>query len=205
LLPGVVAGKARKQARWEPIEESEGNTDSARLLCYGDAAELGRVHALNVHFSEPYIAMRLLPAFNTRTAVFVVGVYFLAGVLLMLTIPDPISTRFVVPGLALAIVWVYPRLFPEYYRVSPGRIEVLNFPLFGSRGRIVKSADLTQARVVCRYDQRRLHIAAEDDAGKTMTIDLWALSAPHEFAEAVFRSCLCTRQVSRLPQDELLG
>lgn len=204
LATRLVIRRFRNQAGWQPIEGPEGNAGSARLVCHGDAIELERICALNGYMSEPYIAMRELPILNVRTVTVGAGAC-VGGVLLTATVGVPGGSHFVVPALVVAALWAYTKWCPAYYRVSPGRIEVLKFPAFGSRGRVAEFVDLTRARVICRYDQRRLDIAAQGDKAKTTTIDLWALSAPHEFAEAVFRGCLCTTQAPRLPQDELLG
>ena len=184
LMTRLMVRKSRKHARWDPIQQLDGKAESARLVCHGDAIELQRLCNLNEHMSEPYIAMRELPIINAQRVTVGAGAW-VGGVVLGASVGAP--GHFMTPALVVAVLWAYTKLCPLYYRASTGRIEVLKFPAFRSRGCVAACIDLTRARVICRYDQRGLSVTEQNDKGRTIAIGLWALSALHEFAEAVFR------------------
>ena len=111
--------------------------------------------------------------------------------------------------LAVCVLWSFMwglvRLRRTYFRVYPGRFEVLRASFWGHGVRLVESFDLRQLRIVCRYDKRELVIApigAEEETG--FRVDLSPLSAPHAFVQTVFAAAV-SPDVSVAPPSESLA
>lgn len=199
------------------LEELHNHSVDARLVCYGEPVELQRIVGLSTEAFEPVIVpYHTVSRSRIEWAMIVLG-------LLGLVLSD-LCLRFGHVGSALVsfgIVMVFAAVFHvslSFYRVAPGKLEVLSASALTGAIKLSGSIELTQARVVCRFDKRTLEILADsghgdrDDATGTVPagcdsiqIDLKTVLRPHVFCEAVFRAAASEASAPQLPESEFIG
>jgi hypothetical protein len=104
------------------------------------------------------------------------------------------------------LLWGLARTRRTYFRVVPGRLDVLTTRFLRASMTCARSLALADALIVCRYDKMKLTIAsAGGENGKPYKVDLRRLAAPHAFAKSVFQAALSPRPAPALPGDALLG
>ena len=101
----------------------------------------------------------------------------------------------------LTKLWCY--IFPTYYRVVPGRLDVLKGSPFARTPWLHDRYDLRVARVIARFDQNTLYLYSPGQ--RSLEISLGTISEPEEFVKTVFQAAVCTHTAPPLPDDALLG
>ncbi len=177
-----------------------------RRACYGNPDELEAIAQTPHEPFEPVIVQvstyDCLPGWFFVPAILAVGVgtYFLPGVGGNVVAAAAIALAVHVLGrLAGQIAW------PTYYRVVPGRLEVLRYSPFRRVPALSRTLLLRDARIVCDLGQRYLTVLDHADAPQGLHFDLWRVPDPLAFAQAVFRGATVAADAPALPEDELLG
>jgi len=122
---------------------------------------------------------------------------------------------------SFGIIMVFALLFHvslSFYRVAPGKLEVLSASVLTGALKSCGAIELIQARVICRFDKRTLEVFADERHGDcddaigaerteraSMKIDLSTLLQPHVFCEAVFRAATSEACAPQLPDNEFIG
>ena len=97
------------------------------------------------------------------------------------------------------------RLRPTYYRVVPGRIDVLRFGLLRRQPLQVEHIDLRNAaQIVIEFDHAKIRIS-EGIASNERVLKLNDAAEPHRLAEAVVQAAISTYPAAPLPDDDLTG
>lgn len=203
------------------------STDSARdaqLVVVGDRAEIQAVVAAEGHWPQPLILQespRVLSASLRRPSEWVKIAIALGATFIASTYLTVESTVFVIIFLATKCCadWAHTRYRPTYLRIAPGWLERVRFDSWRKTGYVMAFVTLSEARIVCRFDERRLYLfpgwCHNDDVGSdperqasdtmNVCIDLRELDEPHALVQAVFHAARSAKSAPRLPLDALVG
>jgi hypothetical protein len=108
-------------------------------------------------------------------------------------------------------------LSATYLRIGPGWLERVRFTVLKEKASVELFLPLSGARLVCRFDERKLHVfpnkrescTIHDSFGMPsvgeICIDLREISKPHAFVHAVFRAGMSSEMAPRLPRNALTG
>lgn len=101
------------------------------------------------------------------------------------------------------IMWLTSRWSSEYYRIWPGRMELLRFgPWMSNRqDAVVRAWDLRQSTVVSIG--LMLYLASPTERSDVDMINVLNLSEPREFVHAVVRAAISSHETRSLPNDRL--
>lgn len=105
-------------------------------------------------------------------------------------------TAFAVGGIVTTCIW------PTYFRLVPGRIDVLRYNTLGRNVMEVVKHDLRTSAVLVDLNQRCVFLAKD---GITTEIGFGAVRDPYEFAHAVLLAAVSTHTPAPLPDDALIG
>ncbi|MBN1510993.1 MAG: hypothetical protein JXB13_03185 [Phycisphaerae bacterium] len=179
---------------------------SLRRACYGNPDELETIAQTPREPFEPVVVQvstyDCLPGWLFVPAILAVGIgtYFLPGIGGSVVTAAAIALAVHVLGrLAGQIAW------PTYYRVVPGRLEVLRYSPFRRAPVLSRTLLLRDAMIVCDLRQRYLMVLDHVDAPQGLHFNLWRVPDPLAFAQAVFRGATVAADAPALPEDELLG
>jgi hypothetical protein len=98
----------------------------------------------------------------------------------------------------LVVAW----LWPTYFRVMPGRLEVMRFSTLAGRPISFERFDLRQASVL--VDLRR-SVVFVDEGDRRGEYAIALMRGRTRFAHALFWAAMNTHQPPDLPEDKLLG
>ena len=179
-----------------------------RLKAVGEEKELRPLAELPDVPFEPMIAQDILLGSRGGPAILFLG-YGLFHVLnppLKRSFTNPWATTglcvaFICVMYAMLRLWFY--IFPTYYRVVPGRLDVLKGSPFARTPWLHDRYDLRVARVIARFDQNTLYVYSPGQ--RSLEISLGTISEPEEFVKTVFQAAVCTHTAPPLPDDALLG
>lgn len=116
--------------------------------------------------------------------------------------PMPISLDFQVGLLAAFMPSVV--LWPTYFRVVPGRLDVLKYSMLGSGKPEVQKVDLRQGRLSVEAATGRLRI--DLPSGERLYTQFHGSSSNKiEFAKAIAEAAISPHPTPPLPDDELVG
>lgn len=205
----------------DPSPPQRDSTDSvrhARLACYGDPVELKSLEDLQDNIIEPV----LVPFWTVKrqrmqwavTIVAICGLVWSTGYWRL----GYFSTAMIVVSVS-ALVVLLCRLTSRFYRVVPGRIEILARHWLDSKVTLLETVSLRNSAVTCRFDKRMVEIGNSlenarvsanepvdtEPSASHRTLDLHGLAAPHAFVEALFRAAVSSYDAPELPRDQLVG
>jgi len=193
--------------------------EKPRLLCRGEPEELR--HACDLrdvpfepvivqysswtdtigHYWKVVLPVFLLVTFGPLLVLLLMGVSFgnivsTCNVWLML-----------VTSLATVIVaWLIKWLYPTYYRVVPGRLDIVRYKWWADRARSIERFDLREARKIeVNYANQNVVIEAAPSEPDCPVIYLSHIRERHRLAEAILMAAISTSPAPPLPDDELLG
>lgn len=97
------------------------------------------------------------------------------------------------------------RLRPTYYRVVPGRLDILRYSALRAKVVFEQQIDLSLAWILVDFfnGPPRLTISHRD--GGAIEIQLRDVQKPHQFAETVVWAAISTADSPQLPEGELIG
>ncbi len=177
---------------------------TGRLICFGDCRELEPLRDIKDESFEP-VAFRVsrVPVSVATCSIVVVGSLVLAYTMWVY----PLSRVGVMSAVVLACSWVVAvrLLLVDCWRISPGRLDVYRTRILQSKRTPVASVDLSSARIICRFDEGEVRIAAgtplEDaDANqegknptKNLTLALGDVDRPHDCVRWLFKGAISTQ------------
>lgn len=108
--------------------------------------------------------------------------------------------------LAPLIAWQFAAsvMRPTYYRLIPGRLDVLHGARLRSAVAVADSIELRRAEVRVNCYAVDEFITIRTDSGKTMRLPKTVARDPAGLAQAVVRAALCTAETPPTPTDRLL-
>ncbi len=190
----------RTSLRGVPLS-SDRELRDARLIARGNRVVLSALAELTHEAFEPVIIEVHSSKVRTWT------LFPVAFVLVFVTsmfIPWKTSMA---GGLAfptvVLIYWLIGRCRPTYYRISPGRMDIMVGSFVGGRVRLPRRIDLRSASIVLLSKERCLLIRQPDEP--PVEIPYEQMSEPMPFVSSVFSGALCTSPAPPLPDDALLG
>jgi len=99
--------------------------------------------------------------------------------------------------------YLLQRFAPTYYRIVPGRLDVLRGAFLGPRLYVRRRFDLRLASVEVRFKDRCALLTVR--YSKPVTLILSSIDEPYRFVESLFRAAVCTHPAPPVPDDALLG
>jgi hypothetical protein len=208
VFVGVVAflicqSVVRRRCRRAVVGRLPEPFDGARLNAFGLPEELAPLAELRDTSFEPVIMERMMAEWS-MVRIVVLGCALAISLRLLLDL--------LTPGLAgpvgslsypigLLIVWLIQRLRPTYYRIVPGRMDIMRFSVLTNRATILDRWDLRNAHITVRFERQRVGLGMSE----TKHVRLFGLAEPHRFVAAVFQGAISTHEAPPLPDDALLG
>jgi hypothetical protein len=183
--------------------------ERARLRCVGLPQELAKWGELRDAPFEPLVftgwfTHRLPPFMRAMVAVLTVPAFIVAH--LMISGLTSLWTREeIVLKLWLALLsarGIVSWLWPTYFRVVPGRLDVMRFSNIRGRAVATRHFDLRKARIL--VDLRR-NVVFIDEDGDSEEFAIGLMPGRTRFAHALFWAALSTHEPPPLPENELLG
>lgn len=103
-------------------------------------------------------------------------------------------------------MWFVPTLvlWPTYYRVVPGRLDIMKFPMIGLRKPEVERVDLRQPRVSADARSGAIRLERADGARSYIQFQ-GTLASRMEFARSVAEAATSPHAAPPLPDHELVG
>ncbi len=177
---------------------SEDTPTKGRLICHGEPGELASLRRVP---SE----RRVLDVFYVlhRWSRRATKIWELIAIALFCVILHWFR-HWSLPVLCVAVLpmladWLRPR----YVRLVSGRMETLDYRLLGRNLRSKRTYFLDDAKITCRYDQRRAIVQTKTE---TVEVDLRRFSRPHAFVEALFCAAMAPRDAApELPTETFSG
>jgi len=203
LIGWMIAQMPKVAARQETALANVDRLERARLRCRGHVQDLGGLSDLDGMFFEPVTVPRLFPFTARGSSRWLVG-------LLLISAPAYGYYRvsmwafMLILGCVLLSPVVVQWLYPLYYRIVPGRLEVMSFAFARRRMRSLQTIPLGDAEITCMLDKYLLEIRPRDARSPAFAVDLFGLADPCEFVRAVFQGALCRTPGPSLPNDTLL-
>lgn len=105
--------------------------------------------------------------------------------------------------LLLTCSWLIARLRPTYYRIVPGRLDIMRGRAFGTGVEVISRMDLQQLRIELNPKEEAILFGPR--GGNIEKLSYRDVSEPMRFIEAVFKAAICTSPAPPLPDDALLG
>lgn len=213
LLASILAWSVvhvRRRRRIFDAASLDAPDESVRLCCVGSRAHLERHGPLADLAFEPAVFNSLFVQSSMRYQVVVfilllipayVGVhYFLAW---FMGRPQW-SWQFVLKiWLAIGVVlWFVGWMWPTYFRVVPGRLDVMRFSNLRGRPLTIRRYDLRRSRITVDLRRSILFIDAEDCR---VDLTFMLMRDRDRFGYYVLLGALSTHQPPPLPEDALLG
>ena len=93
-------------------------------------------------------------------------------------------------------------MWPTYFRVVPGRIDIMRYSFLSDRPVGVTKTPLRDARIIYDHSNKMLHLHTDGEWK-----DYWIMLVPRrrQFIRALFLAAASTHQPPPLPDDALLG
>lgn len=211
----AVGGVAYEKFRQTQCKPSVGlkKTDlkparlGSRLIAFGNLYNLSHLTEISNQPFEPIIIERHMVVSSMW---WVFGTGMLAGVMLNMFViwfGGPLSgTPGLLAGLGFGVAsvlfWIPARLKPLYYRIVPGRLDIMQFSLLQKRALLIRRIDLTMARIRVEFAKQTIEIQSPRDG--RLRLRLFNVSEPLEFVRGLFQGALCTHPAPPLSDDQLL-
>lgn len=204
-ISGVIVLGIISRVRNRALQPREAST---RLRCYGDYRDWPIVESISNEFFEPLIVHTTsafrgsVPRLKRRLLMLAV----VATVLLLIYLTS--QTTLVVAGLivlSLVARVLFKHLFPLYYRVVPGRLDILRYKPLSDAVADRQSIALGDAEIECRFNRYVLTVAQREDDAEPFRISLVLIPDARNFARTIFQAAMCREPSPVLPGDDLLG
>ncbi|HUN80506.1 MAG TPA: hypothetical protein VMV81_03255 [Phycisphaerae bacterium] len=173
---------------------------NSRVQVFGRPDELARVADVTSEPFEPAIFERIYD-----------GRWIPVGLVLAVILQIAISARFSVNGGAVgglcmgfgqAIGWAFARLRPTYYRVSPGRLDIMQFNPLTNRATLLSEWPLKQIKLRIAFFSPTVDL---DGDTRILKIKLSEVSEPYNFVQSLLSAAISESLAPPLPNDRLLG
>ncbi len=192
-------------------ENTHNPAEPARLQCFGNPDELDRIRSLGSQFFEPFVVQSspfLLPG-GVKKMPFKRTLYFMTtgGVVVFIFSGAGYSPNWTMAFLSLVflvILFITYHAVPTYYRVSPGRLDILSSKLFSTKLILKSSWPLRQTEIVCRRGGELLIQVPGGESERIYLTD-FSLEDEEEFVEMLFTAAISQHETPNLPTSELTG
>ncbi len=174
-----------------------------RLVCRGHPYDLGFFRRPCREMFEPYIVSARSgwwdrhPGWRSLCGMVVLSV----GFRVTSSVWGPVALA----GAFQYAVDVGRFLWPRYYRVVPGRVEVVQYRFLNRGDPIIETVPVKGARIICDFQDQAIEIVQTGDDAECFVIPLAGLAQPRMLAQMVFRAAVCRASAPALPATELLG
>jgi len=208
LIWTMWAGRARRRRERDLPETPD---DSFRLRCVGTPEEVAQYGELaDVPFEPKIFNMSLSVPFSggmTTVWVATLACALLVGTLVWRTTMGASSCSSIqvvaipAPLAAEAVIMLF---WPAYFRIVPGRLDVLRWRPFRRRAEVLASWDLCVARIL--VDLRKAVVILDGPNCETPCVfNIGLVRGRARLAHALFLGAISTHWPPPLPDDELLG
>lgn len=208
LLIGAIVWKLwriRQSGRSLPKQRKDlTKVPGARIVVIGKPQELALLQDLEDVPFEPIIISKIMN----------MAIYGCLGITLIivtfvLIFTSPASRRvFGISVLAfpigLLVSFLWRQAFPTYFRIVPGRLDLIQFNAFTNRRIRFEGWDLRTSDITLDFKKQLLTIVAAK-TGKKKEIQLVEAAEPYRLATAVMQAAICSYEAAPLPDDQLLG
>jgi hypothetical protein len=192
----VVPRRLERRMRREQVDELP--PVGSRLQCVGAPSDLPHLGDLQSIMFEPRVYRASSASLLIMQAAASVGLALLicgSGLL------DGKYGWGTVVAILGAAVFFTIHLRPLYFRISPGRLEVLRYGFIQREPMEVDEYDLRYAYIVADLHRRRLTVSHSERKGKSYSILL--MRERREFLHTLFMAALSKQQAPSLPVDTL--
>ncbi len=222
-IVGVLVLRMRLRARTIAAHAGRSNLVSnasvvPRFSCTGIPEELDSLKEVTGEFFEPMIVLFSRVPTSRRMTVLILAGCVALPVLTKVVLLPLVTGVLLTAVLCYVIAWLF-YAFPIYYRIVPGRLEMLTSSWLRSRLTKVHVIPLARARIEARFDKQRLFIdlppsdatfVSDDPAGveerpKRYEIDLGSTCSAHRFVTGLFRAAISSHVAPELPEAQLLA
>jgi hypothetical protein len=196
------------QTTAEPRADTErlvASVPFARLTLRGHRNDIEKVTPPDNVAFEPIIFERVY-AGTSLVRLFGLGIFL--GVVLMIIIeawlPVPRNTGAIgglYQVLGVLFLWLISRLFPTYYRIMPGRLDIMRFAPLTNRVRKMETVNLRSAKIRVVLERATIVIRNHDNEH---TIILRGLTEPFRFIDALLMGAVSTHRPAAVPDDRLM-
>ncbi len=199
-------GLKRRRLRSRLREAAAVAHSRERLRAYLHADDTAEIDAMTDTPFEPVVIRRERLILKGR---YVFPISVLASAVLILLIRPILPFHwiylvwFILTPSGLIALWLYPRANPWYYRITPGRMDLIRFEPFrrNRAGTILREWDLREAWIEFFDGVISLRpTAANADA---FEIKVGELGEPQAFVYALFRGAVSSYDAPALPVDRL--
>lgn len=221
LMRGITRFNQKRRRQLNSEFDIEDSPFNARVTCHGEPAELSRVIEIRNTLFEPQIFLRSdllrigssfwILSLLIGLMISTLAVLILLGTWLSHWLPI-LNTDFMlitfIPA-TLLFLWIVSRVwrqvFADYYRVVPGRIDMMTFRPFRRGGEVADRIHLHNANVQVKYPRQSISIRTAENPPREFSLSLELVSSPHAFAEAVMHAAITSTAAPPLPDDEFIG
>ncbi|OWY71759.1 hypothetical protein B7486_08820 [cyanobacterium TDX16] len=188
-----------------PAGQIETTRHTSRLKVTGTRRELSQFLSIDDVLFEPIIVQQAMRPVSMVASVVLVLSAFAAFIIwcspLVMSIGAVLG--FALAQLVVLVPLAIEQILPVYYRIAPGRMDVLKFSTISQKGKLVESYDLRSVRITILCNKRRIDI--EEPGRASVRIPLYCFLKPYEFARGILQGAVSTHPAPPLPDDELLG
>ena len=206
LSLAIHEGRSSFRLKANPDREPD---NLARLCCVGLPADLRKCGEFpDVPFGPliftGWFTYRLSPFMKVIVAILTLPAFSVAHLMIAgATNPWTLSDFVFKAWLALMTArMIVAWLWPTYFRVVPGRLDIMCFSTLRARAISTERFDLRKAKIV--VDLRR-NVVFLDEGERTAELAIGLMFGRTRFAHALFWAALSTRLPPPLPEHELLG
>lgn len=212
FVGGITFEKYKQAERAPRVKLTKADLKPARLgsrlIAFGSLDDLSHLTEISNQPFEPIIIERNSVVSSMW---WYFGVSMALGLILNIAANWLRGPLFATPGIigglgfgaAAVLFWVPARMIPVYYRIVPGRMDIMRFSLLRKKAKLLGQIDLSLARIRVEFARQTIEILSRRDG--QLKLRLFSVAEPHEFVRGLFQAALCRHPAPPLPDDKLLG
>ncbi|MBK8268074.1 MAG: hypothetical protein IPK83_07095 [Planctomycetes bacterium] len=175
----------------------------ARMIAIGNRDDIGPIGELVNRPFEPIIVLRTFSVLHFNLVLFTVIAINFAAAFLDSVPPILKGGGILAFALGFGAGQLAALLRPMYFRVVPGRLDILKFDGVRKKPLSIQRINLRNAIIHANFGFRTVEISNPLVEKKKLV--LIHVSEPHRFVQGLFQAAICTTPAPPLPDDELLG
>lgn len=202
-----IASTTQKKARRNRLRQRILDLQfESRLWAIGNENDVAEIAELRDVPFEPVIVSVERSFLRPVIAVligFVVTLSILIGIQRLLPFHWYMALALMIPPVLGIVTWLLPKFAPAYYRMTPGRLELLRFNALrrDTRNAVVRTWDLRTADIY--WMNHGIDISDAGESGDSTLINVLQLGEPQQFVYSLFRAAISTHESPPLPADRL--
>ncbi|GJM23598.1 MAG: hypothetical protein DHS20C16_00130 [Phycisphaerae bacterium] len=216
ILPGLLTliffwYIRSKLLRRKQITERPGKVDPSRLRCFGNPDELELLRDLAPDFFDPFVVQS--SSFVQPGGVFVNPaaksiLFMIAVIALFIALKSHQFSDSWILGfysfVFLAILFISYHGFPIYYRITPGKLEMLTSGFVSRDLQLRCKLDLTKAKITCNFGSAVM-IHSPNDQAVRILLEHFSNEEEYEFIRTLFTAAISPFESPDLPTNALTG